>query len=289
MYKELYSVSMYQYSSYKRFMAFLILIASLVFVLACQSVSNFIATSTATSSTSAQNLEGTIWSGIDSGGKSFVYEFSPDGVLKYTTEAGTFTNGSWKQDGKLVYFEINNKYAEGEGVISDNLMTGNGWNQAGYKWTWTANNVSASQLLGANETLESPPSAVIYDGEWKGTSSQDFEISFTVARNGIARMKFQAKWDGLNCSRTLETTIETSTQGIDPTAEALGNFPSANPINNAAFTLAQDTSNTDGIAFTITGTFLSPKMASGIIEYVVTSGSCQGTKNFDWTATKVSN
>jgi len=273
--------------SHKRFVTVFVVIVSLVFVLACQNTSNFIPTPTVISSTNVQNLEGTIWSGIDSGGKSFVYEFLPDGVLKYTTEAGTFTNGSWKQDGKLVYFEINNKYAEGEGVISENWMTGNGWNQVGYKWTWTANNVSASQVLGANETPESPSNSAIYDGDWKGTTSQDLEVTFTVARNGIA--KIQAKWDGLNCSRTFETKIETSTQTIDPTAEALGNFPPANPIKNATFTLAQDTSNTDGTAYTITGTFLSPQNASGTIEYVVTSGSCQGTKKYDWTATKVSN
>ncbi len=275
-------------SSHKKFIVFFIVI-SLVSVLACQSVSNFTPTPTVTYSTNVQNLEGTIWSGIDSGGKSFVYEFLPDSVLKYTTETGTFTDGSWKQDGKLVYFEMNNKYAEHEGVISDNWMTGNGWNQAGYKWTWSASNVSTSQISGAKETPESPSNAVNYDGDWKGTTSQDMEVTFTVARNGITKMKFQAKWDGLNCSRTFETTIETSTQGIDPTAEALGNFPPANPINNATFILAQDTSSTDGTAYTITGTFLSPQKASGIIEYVVTSGSCQGTKKFDWTATKVSN
>lgn len=275
--------------SHKKSVAFFTVIVSLVFALACQSVSNFIPTPTPISSTNAQNLEGTIWSGIDSGGKSFVYEFLPDGILKYTTETGTFTDGSWKQAGKLIYFEINNKYAEGEGVISDNLMTGNGWNQVGYKWTWTANMVSASQVSGANETLESPSNSAIYDGDWKGTASQDLEITFTVARNGIAKMKIQAKWDGLNCSRTFETKIETSAQTIDPTAEALGNFPPANLIKNATFTLAQDTSNTDGTAYTITGTFLSPPKASGTIEYVVTSGSCQGTKKFDWTAMKVSN
>ena len=115
------------------------------------------------------------------------------------------------------------------------------------------------------------------------------EVTFTVARNGIAKMQFQAKWDGPNCSSTSEVKIETSTQGIDPTAEALGNFLPANPIKNATFTLAQDTSNTDGTAYTIAGTVLSPQKASGAIEYVVTSGSCQGTKKFDWTATKVSN
>jgi hypothetical protein len=272
--------------SHKQFVAYLT-VFSLISVLACQSISNI--TPTVTSLTNAQNLEGTTWSGIDSGGKSFVYEFLPEGVLKYTTEAGTFTQGSWEQDGKLVYFEMNDKYAENEGVISGNLMTGNGWNQAGYKWTWTANNVSASQISESNEIPESPSNDVNYDGDWKGTTSQDLEITFTVSHNGIAKIKFQAKWDGLNCSRTVETTIETSTQGVDPTAEALGNFPPANPIKNAAFTLVQDTSDSDGTAYTITGIFLSSQEASGTMEYVVTGGSCTGTKKFDWTATKVSN
>lgn len=275
--------------SHKKFAVSFMVIVGLVFVLACQSISNIISTPTATSLISVKNIEGTIWSGVDSGGKSFVYEFLPDGVLKYTTETGTFTDGSWKQDGKLIYFEMNNKYAEGEGIISDNLMTGNGWNQVGYKWTWTANNVSALQVSGVNQTPESPLNSTNYDGDWKGTTSQDLEITFTIARNGIIKMKFRAKWDGLNCSRTFETAIEASTQAKDPTAEALGNFPPVHPINNATFTLAQDTSSTDGTAYTITGAFLSPQKASGILEYVVTSGGCQGTKQFDWKATKVSN
>ena len=238
--------------------------------------------------TSVESLEGTIWSGTDSGGKSFVYEFLSNGVLKYTTETGTSTHGSWRQDGSLVYFEMNNKYAESQGVSGESVMTGNGWNQAGYKWTWTANKIPTSQITESNMTPELPPNGISYDGDWKGTTSQNLEVIFTVARNGIIRMKFQAKWDDLLCSRTVGTTIETSTQAMDPTAEAIGNFPPIHPINNATFTVAQDTSNIDGTAYAITGTFLSPQKASGTIEYVVTSGSCQGTKRFDWSATKVS-
>jgi hypothetical protein len=84
------------------------------------------------------NLEGTIWDGIDSDGDYYVYEFLSDGVLKYTSPNGTFTNGTWIQDGNSVYFETNKKISEYEGVINGDTIAGNAWNQDGHKWTWIA-------------------------------------------------------------------------------------------------------------------------------------------------------
>ena len=145
---------------------------------------------------------------------------------------------------------------------------------------------SVSRILPAsNETPESPVNSIDYDGNWKGTTSQGFEVTFTVFHNGITAVKVQGSWDGQNCSRNFETNVEVN---INPTAEALG-IPPTYPIKNGAFTIAYDGSDTDGTAYNFVGTILSTQEASGTIEYAATSGSCQGKKKFDWTATKVSN
>jgi len=145
---------------------------------------------------------------------------------------------------------------------------------------------SVSRILPAsNETPEFPINSMGYDGNWKGTTSQGFEVTFTVAHNGITAVKVQGNWEGQNCTRNFETNVEVN---INPTAEALG-IPPTYPIENNAFTIAYDGSKTDGTAYNFWGTFLSAQKASGTIEYVATSGSCQGTKKFDWTASKVSN
>jgi hypothetical protein len=148
---------------------------------------------------------------------------------------------------------------------------------------------SASRLLGEeipapNTTPEFPINSTGYDGNWKGTTSQDFEVTFTVINNGITALQVQGNWEGQNCSRNFETNVEVN---INPTAEALG-IPPTYPIKNDTFTIAYDGSETDGTAYNFVGTFLSAEEALGTIEYVATSGGCQGSKKFDWTATKVS-
>jgi hypothetical protein len=135
-----------------------------------------------------------------------------------------------------------------------------------------------------NQSLESISENMSYNGDWKGMTSQGLEITFTVARNEITAMKFGAEWKGPNCSKTLESELEST---INPTAEATGNFTLIYPIENDTFTVSDNSSSTDGTTYVFAGKFLSPTKASGTIEYSVTSGSCQGTQRFDWSATKL--
>jgi len=95
-------------------------------------------TQVATSTPSVINLEGTVWTGTDSDGEDFVYEFLSGGIFKYTVSGETYTNGTWEQDGTSVYIETNNKFAESDAVISGNTMTGTFRNIDGHEWTWTA-------------------------------------------------------------------------------------------------------------------------------------------------------
>lgn len=121
-----------------------------------------------------------------------------------------------------------------------------------------------------------------YDGNWKGTTSQGLEITFTISHNAIITMTLQAELKGKDCTQTLETSMEST---INPTAEATGNFTPIHPIENDSFTIANDNSN--GTAYTFIGTFSSLEDASGTMEYAVTNGNCSVTKTFDWNAEKI--
>src|SRR5271157_2839653 len=84
------------------------------------------------------SVSGTIWSGADSLDYHYDYEFRPDGTLRYTYETGSFTDGTWKQDGDTIYMSMNNKYSERLGQITGTHMEGKAWNIKDKHWTWVA-------------------------------------------------------------------------------------------------------------------------------------------------------
>jgi hypothetical protein len=81
-------------------------------------------------------VEGTVWSGIDSGGERWTFRFLKGGILDYTVPSGTYRNGTWKQTGASIYLETNRKYAEFRGAIKGNEIVGKASNRAGKNWTW---------------------------------------------------------------------------------------------------------------------------------------------------------
>jgi hypothetical protein len=87
---------------------------------------------------SVASVSGTTWSGVDSLDRHYDYEFRTDGSLRYTYENGSFTDGTWKQDGDSIYMSMNNKYSERQGRITGTHMGGKAWNVAGKTWTWGA-------------------------------------------------------------------------------------------------------------------------------------------------------
>ena len=81
-------------------------------------------------------LAGTSWSGSDTFNNSLTFEFLPEGVLRYTTQQSDFVSGTWKQDGNQVYMETNNKFAEFQGTIEGDTMSGSVQNTRDQKWQW---------------------------------------------------------------------------------------------------------------------------------------------------------
>jgi len=82
------------------------------------------------------SLAGTTWAGTDSDGDDYVFNFEADGTLSYTSPSGSFRNGTWKQFGGAVYFEMNDHFSEYLGVINGKSIEGKAWNSEGRTWTW---------------------------------------------------------------------------------------------------------------------------------------------------------
>src|SRR5437879_543160 len=62
----------------------------------------------------AQSVEGTEWSMKGEGPEKsdMSYRFESGGVLNYRHDGHEYRNGTWKQDGDNLYFEINKGYRQ---------------------------------------------------------------------------------------------------------------------------------------------------------------------------------
>jgi hypothetical protein len=87
------------------------------------------------------SLAGTTWAGPETDGEFTTYTFEQDGTLAYKYSNGHYRNGTWRQSGNTIYFEMNKRYAEYQGEISGDTMKGRAWNITKKKWMWQATQV----------------------------------------------------------------------------------------------------------------------------------------------------
>jgi hypothetical protein len=78
-------------------------------------------------------LTNTTWIGVDNEWLT-TYRFEPGGVLFYSYSTGTYRNGTWKVDGRTLYFQINDRFYEFRGMIDDDTIIGDAWNIRGDRW-----------------------------------------------------------------------------------------------------------------------------------------------------------
>jgi hypothetical protein len=84
------------------------------------------------------SIAGTEWVGMDNPERFIItYRFEEGGVVAYAYGGNSYRNGTWKQDGKKVYFELNNKFRELEATIEGEVITGDSWNTRNLKWRTT--------------------------------------------------------------------------------------------------------------------------------------------------------
>jgi outer membrane biogenesis lipoprotein LolB len=84
----------------------------------------------------APKLDDTEWTGLDDQAVTTI-RFEKDGVLAYIYNGHSYRNGTWKQDGKNLYFEMNDKYRECKATVTGDTIEGDSWNVTDKKWTTT--------------------------------------------------------------------------------------------------------------------------------------------------------
>ena len=81
-------------------------------------------------------LDKTAWVGRSSSDGFCIYRYLPKGVLNYTSNGGTYQNGTWWQIGNQVFMETNAHYADYQGTIAEGRISGKASNIVNHDWTW---------------------------------------------------------------------------------------------------------------------------------------------------------
>ena len=110
--------------------------------------------------------------------------------------------------------------------------------------------------------------ALTFDGEWGGETSQGKEVSFTVTNNGIPTITLGFRVPSCGASGTLTTT-----------------FSSSLAISNGSFSFS---ATGYPISYSFSGTFSSDTTASGNVSFTYFSAYpyCSGSASATWSATK---
>lgn len=90
-----------------------------------------------TANQQTHDLAGTVWIGDDGPVGRVQFKFERSGILEYSYNGRTYRNGTWRQTGGRLYFEMNQKYRECKGVVLGSTIRGESWNKAGQKWITT--------------------------------------------------------------------------------------------------------------------------------------------------------
>jgi len=70
-------------------------------------------------------------------GASYHFEFRPGGLLRYQSNGKTYDNGRWVQTGTKVAIDMNDHYADYDGTIEGDSISGTAHNKPGASWTWS--------------------------------------------------------------------------------------------------------------------------------------------------------
>ena len=100
----------------------------------------------ASANSGVASIAGSSWNVIETNGDRDVFNFLADGTLSYSYQNGSYTNGTWRQDGASIYIEMNNKYVEYKGQITGTHIDGTASNVKGKNWTWTADMKSSATV-----------------------------------------------------------------------------------------------------------------------------------------------
>ncbi len=145
----------------------------------------------------------------------------------------------------------------------------------------------------------SAPTPTLYDGTWRGTTSQmcsgvPCPMVFTVASNAVTRVYTETRatvaGDAEGRVLSCDAPVTGPTAGIGTgclEGEPCGTLSPPAPIEGTSFALTGRNFAGLGISFvdTMTGTFASPTSASGSLTFTIRS-VCVRSGTVSWTATK---
>jgi hypothetical protein len=112
----------------------------------------------------ASMLEGTAWRGSTSRETDYQFEFMPNGVLRYSNWNGkivaTYENARWKLTSNQLSIDFNNGFANWQGALAGDSLTGNARNKNGIAWTWSFKkiNIALAQPFDQVVRKSLPPS-----------------------------------------------------------------------------------------------------------------------------------
>ena len=90
-----------------------------------------------TQSYASITVRGNHYSGTDSDGDFYEYEFSTSGTLKYTSPSGTYSNGTWQQYKSSIFIETNGHYKVCIGIVDETSLEFKCWNKNNQFWMHT--------------------------------------------------------------------------------------------------------------------------------------------------------
>jgi hypothetical protein len=135
------------------------------------------------------SLAGTSWTVVETDGDRDIFNFLADGTLSYSYQNGSYTNGTWRQDGDSIYIEMNKKFVEYRGRITGTHIEGTASNVKGNHWTWTADLKSSSSIRNA-EPIDSSV-ASIAGTTWVGPDTMGRHYTYEFLTDGTMHYTYE--------------------------------------------------------------------------------------------------
>jgi hypothetical protein len=118
------------------------------------------------------DLTNTTWVGVGlTPNISGELTFLPGNILQTTYSNNkdaptTYRNGSWRQDEAKIYFQVNDRYAESNGIINGTSMSGTTVNIRKDEWRWSFDLKSDSivRYLQNRPKIQPPPKVGVGNG-----------------------------------------------------------------------------------------------------------------------------
>lgn len=167
----------------------------------------------------------TTWAGKDIRGQSILLYFAGDGSLVYKTPSGIWPNGSWRQEGDNLYFEMNKKFSEHKGTLHGNEVSGEGWTKQGYKNRWSATKQSANlaSLVQATSVAHPPPALPAFLSPIDYAGAYESKVSFD---NSSITLR-------LECNQGSDCVLESAVSlGAATPARRVDRLNNVSPVDN---------------------------------------------------------